>query len=303
MPSWWDPVDVTSWMPYANEQRGPRRPKVWLQAPDGSIWLRKQPPPPPVSQPHTARRSEPAIELLALDLARRAGVPAATARAATWADERGIVSLRFHDADEEHHPGAELLGLATENGSNAEGRRRRDEGRAFATLERVHDKLIELEQVHGAELVKPFVRILVIDAWLGNGDRHSGNWALIRGPRGARLSPMYDPTACLGVELTDGRKELANPSDELVERYCDRCGSGFGGGVADGRTGIPMQEVLAKLDAWPEWQGAISELAPSLVRLSSEIEGILDEIPDQWLPAQRKRFAARVLRHRVTLFR
>ncbi|TMQ08539.1 MAG: HipA domain-containing protein [Deltaproteobacteria bacterium] len=301
MPPWWDPVDVTSWVRYAPESRGPRRPKFWLQDPNGDLWLRKQPPPPDPERPNTARRSEPAIELLALELARRAGIPVATAKPATWAEERGIISLRFHDSDEQHHPGTELLGLPSESGSSPEAKQRRNDGRASATLERVREKLLELEQVHAAELIKPFTRILVVDAWLGNGDRHSGNWALITGPRGARLAPMYDPTACLGVELTDERPELGASTNELLSRYCDRCPSGFGGG-ADGRPGIPMREVLGRLAAWPEWPIAVSELKPVLTQLVAESERLMDEIPEAWLSAPRKQFAILVLRRRVTVF-
>lgn len=282
------------------EVRGPRRPKSWLQGPDDHLWLRKQPPPPDPVRPHTARLSEPAIELLALELARRAGLAVATARAATWGTERGIVSLRFHESDEQHHPGSELLGLPSESGSSPEAKQRRNAGRASATLERVRDKLLELEQVHGAELIKPFTRILVLDAWLGNGDRHSGNWALITGAHGARLAPMYDPTACLGVELTDERSELVKPDDGLITRYCERCPSGFGGGD-DGRAGIPMREVMGLLARWPEWQAAVFDLLPIFVRLSADLEEILKEIPEEWLPSPRKRFATSVLRRRVTL--
>ncbi|HEU4727114.1 MAG TPA: HipA domain-containing protein [Kofleriaceae bacterium] len=296
----WVPVDVADWTHYASEPRGARRPKIWLRDPEGGIWLRKQPPPPDPGRPHTARRSEPAVEIFALDLARRAGIEVATARPAIWSGERGIISLRFHENDEQHHPGAELLGLPSESGSGPEAKRRRDEARASATIERVRDKLVELEQAYEAQLLKPFARMMVVDAWLGNGDRHSGNWALITGPRGARLAPMYDPTACLGVELTDGRPELLAPTDELIARYCERCPSGFGGG-ADGRTGIPMREVLARMKLWPEWPVSVSELRPILAQLSAELEGLMEEVPEDWLPAPRKQFGIRVLRHRVTL--
>jgi hypothetical protein len=303
VPPWWEPVDVSAWTDYAPEPRGPRRPKQWIKDPDGGVWLRKSPPPARPDQPHTARRTEPAIEVLALELARRAGVDSAGTRLATWQPgERGVVSPRFHDDDEQHHPGSELLGLSAESGTSPEARRRRNEGRASATLERVHEKLRELEQSHRVALVPAFVRILAVDAWLGNGDRHSGNWALITGPRGARLAPMYDPTACLGVELTDDRRELVAPTDDALRRYVERCGSGFGGGEVDGRTGIPMREILPKLATWPEWKVAISELAPRFTSLTNEVGALLEEIPDDWLPRSRKAFVAGVLALRVRLF-
>lgn len=300
--TWWRPVDVTYWADYANESRGHRRPKIWVKDPSGEIWLRKEPPPPDPSRPTTARRSEPAVEVFALELSKRAGIDAAEARPATWLGQRGVVSRRFHDADEQHHPGAELLGLPEESASTPESRQRRDAAYAAATLDRVRDQLRELEDKHGVSLIAPFARVLAFDAWLGNGDRHSGNWAIVSSPRGWRLAPMYDPAACLGVELTDERRELTGTTDEVVRRYAERCGSGFGGG-ADGRPGISMVELTQKLAKWPEWDATISELLPIFVDLTQKAEMLLTEIPDSWLSAERKRFAARLLAHRVTLLR
>jgi hypothetical protein len=69
-PNWWDPVNVTGWNLFASEPRG-RRPKTWLIDPAGVVWLRKSPPPLDPARPHTARRSEPAVEVFALELAIR----------------------------------------------------------------------------------------------------------------------------------------------------------------------------------------------------------------------------------------
>lgn len=278
-------------------------PKLWIRSPDGRIWLRKEPPPLDPSSPNTARRSEPAIEVLALELAKRAGLPIAEAVPAMWhARERGVVSLCFHDMDEQHHPGSELLRLPSESGSSPDTRKRRREAYASATLERVREKLCEVEDGYGVGLVAPFARILAFDAWVGNGDRHSGNWALVTGPRGARLAPMYGPTACLGVELTDERPELTAMTDARIAKYAGRCSSGFGGGVADGRPGILMTELIAELESWPEWGTALDELVPRFKELTAQVELLLEAIPDSWLSAQRKRFVAQLLAHRVRLF-
>ena len=256
---WWDLLEVSNWTAFALETRG-RRPKLWVKDPNGNLWLRKEPlsPPPTVTPQHTARRTEPAIELLALELSKRVGIETSSARPATWNGGRGVVSRCFHENDEEHHPGGELLGLATESGSSPEAKRRRDESRASATMERVRTTLKDLEQAHRVPLLAPLSRMLVFDAWIGNADRHAGNWAVITGPRGARFAPMFDPAACLGVEMTDERVELVQSSDDRIERYIEKCGSGFGGGLPDGRTGIPMREVLRLLAEWSEWPEATS---------------------------------------------
>ncbi len=300
---WWAVLEVSDWTEFLPEARG-RRPKLWVKDPDGNVWLRKEPlsPPPAGTPQHTARRTEPAMELLALELAKRTGIEASHARPATWSDGRGVVSRRFHDDDEEHHPGGELLGLTTESGSSPDAKRRRNEGRASATIDRVRSTLSELEHAYGVPLIAPLSRVLVFDAWIGNGDRHAGNWAVVTGPRGARLAPMFDPAACLGVEMTDERVELVVSSADRIKQYIEKCGSGFGGGLSDGRTGIPMREAEKRLAEWPEWSDSLSELAPRVRAVLSELPGIIQEIPDDWLSPTRKRFAERVLVRRAKLF-
>lgn len=293
--TWWEPIDATDWEPYAPESRGHKRPKFWFKDAYDGVWLRKEPPRPDEKHPHTARRSEPAVEALAIELARRAGLEVADTRPATWGSTRGVVSKRFHESDEQHHPGAELLGMPDETGSSPDFKNRRDAARASATFETAIAKLESLQATYGVELIQPFARVLVFDAWLGNGDRHSGNWAVITGPRGARFAPMYDPTACLGVELTDDRIELADPSDERIRRYARNCPSGFGGGATDGRTGIAMRELVEKLAHWKPWGDALSEMKPVLVEVTQQAEDVLRAVPDDWLSAARKRFAARML--------
>lgn len=263
--SWWQPIDVSDWAEDVYEPRG-KRPKRWLRDHEGRLWLRKEPPP---QRPH-ARDSEPAIEVLALQLAQRAGVAVADTRPATWAgNKRGVVSRQFHADDEAHHPGSELLGLPSESGSGPEARQRRNEGRASATLRRVRDVLHLFQIASNEPLLQPFARILAVDAWLGNGDRHSGNWALVMGPRGTRLAPMYDPAACLGAELTPQH---------------------------------PMTKLLTELTGWSAWDDAVSDLWPQFHLLMDDVPTILDEIPDDWLSPARKRFASRLLAHRVRLF-
>lgn len=62
-----------------------------------------------------------------------------------------------------------------------------------------------------------------------------------------------------------------------------------------------MRELLVKLKAWSTWRDAFSQMRPGLVELTQQASEILGEIPEDWLSASRKSFAARLLTHRVTL--
>jgi len=168
--------------------------------------------------------------------------------------------------------------------------------------------LMEQEARYGVGLVAPFLRMLVFDAWIGNGDRHSANWAILM--RGSlhgstcRLAPMYDTAGCLLADLTDETVERrfgAGLEDAALQRYVEKCRSGFGDGVAE--PGILHGDLLARLRKWPEWK----EIAAPLIEFFSEsfsiVRDLLGEIPPDWLNERRKHLVRRLLEARVKMLR
>ncbi len=84
------------WSVVAEESRG-KRTKVWVRDPEGRRWLRKE--------HHESRPFEPAIEALALRLARAVGVPAPVSHVSRWIDatgyeRRGLLVELFLQDDE-----------------------------------------------------------------------------------------------------------------------------------------------------------------------------------------------------------
>jgi hypothetical protein len=75
---------------------------------------------------------------------------------------------------------------------------------------------------------------------------------MIRSANGAsRLAPMFDPAACLGVELDDSKPLLNAPQSDsaAIRKYIARCPSGFG----DGKELVKLTDVIAEFKEWPEW--------------------------------------------------
>lgn len=70
-----------------------------------------------------------------------------------------------------------------------------------------------------------FVGYLLLDAWIGNSDRHHENWGFVR-PQSALpsiyLAPSYDHASCLGRELTDTKRQSRS-----LESYVRKCRSAF----------------------------------------------------------------------------
>jgi hypothetical protein len=222
---------------------------------------------------------------------------------------RGFLSRRFHDTTEEQTVGATLLaaeigeaGLPSDLSSDAAEDRRR----VMSTLELARTVLKKQEQRYGVALLRPFLGMLVFDAWIGNGDRHSANWAiLVRGPlHGSvcRLAPMYDTAGCLLANLTDESVQSKFGSGDetsAIAHYIAKCPSGFGDGVDD--PGILHANLVEKLRRWPEW----SEIAPPLISFFSKSLGIADallmEVPTDWWSERRKQLVRRLLEGRVNM--
>ncbi|MCK5732312.1 MAG: HipA domain-containing protein [Tenericutes bacterium] len=70
------------------------------------------------------------------------------------------------------------------------------------------------------ETVKMFWLLYVIDALLGNFDRHGGNWGFIKENNIYRLAPVFDNGSCLFPNLTDEdeMQSIINSEEETNKR-------------------------------------------------------------------------------------
>lgn len=297
--AWWRVIDSSSWAMVKHEERGKRR-KSWMRCSCCSTrWLRKhlfgyQPDLPLGKGPQEA-----AVEALTLELARRCELEAAQGHCSVWqeqgAEVRGFVSLEFQSPLEEQHLGEELLGQLFWNLSEENARQ------AAVTLVATRNAIEAEERRTPCHLLRPFMRMLLFDAIVGIHDRHRLNWAVLRGPSGSRLAPMFDTAGCLGSELREPEavRLLAAKEDQL-QVYADRCLSGFGDG--ERRPQIPQNEVLREISAWPGFHAELTEMCSRFERLLAEqIVEIIDDIPDDWLSRPRKSLACKLLDLRVRL--
>jgi hypothetical protein len=283
----WQVIDVSSWEVSLEEVRG-LRVKQWLIAPDGSQWLRKE--------PRAMRPYEPPIEMLVLQLARAAGVPAAEATICQWTDgsapKRGLAVRSFVDRTREQLVAGTLLLSRHDAQYHADAKWQH-------SLERVRAVLSNLESAGGIGLLLDFTRMLAFDAWIGNGDRHQDNWSVLLPEDGSRcsLAPMYDPAACLGTELQDGHMQLdpQRRTSKDLERYIKQCPSGFG----DGRAAIKLAHVVETIRQWPEWQQNSRSWVAAFRNAFNNLVSVLPNVDPAWLPEHRKLFMTTLLEERL----
>ncbi len=69
---------------------------------------------------------------------------------------------------------------------------------------RDNSKLTDVE-----ETISAFWDLYIVDAWIGNFDRHGANWGFLKTENKYRLAPVFDNGSCLFPNLTD-ENEMRN---------------------------------------------------------------------------------------------
>lgn len=235
-----------------NEQLGSKR-KFWFRHADGNLWLFKY------ARPNTG---EHWAEKLAAEIAGALGLPHATVELARFEGFWGAMTCDFTRGGRSGlvH-GNELLTELDPQYPTANTYRVQAH-----TLRAVHAVLgqafIHAPTSPGLpSTFRPFdvfVGYLMLDALIGNTDRHHENWGVLlksSRPRTAELAPTFDHASSLGRELTDEgrlRKYHGRAGTDAAALYFARARSALFS-APDARR--PMSPVAAFL--------AASELAPS----------------------------------------
>lgn len=150
-----------------------------------------------------------------------------------------------------------------------------------------------------------FVGYLLLDALIGNVDRHHENWALIHKKEGDErilaLAPSYDHASSLGRELTpDQAREFLQSKDRLrVEGYFRKALSKF---FSDDATSVGQRKPLGTVEAFVAacaidpvaahfWRGRLE--AVSL----DQLFGLPERLPESVVSSDSKDLARFLLEH------
>ncbi len=253
-------------------------------------------------------------EKVAAELADLLGLPHAEYHLAAWQGKPGVVTPRFVPRSGALIHGNELLGQIDETYPRAP-----TAGRVFwrvpqHTLSRVLDVLNrqgiqpplgwnpEGGPRSASEL---FVGYLLLDAWIGNTDRHHENWGLIAYPCSEsgeihlHLAPTFDHASSLGRELTDDkRKERLAAKDRRRSVVAYATGSKARSALyRDEHDPKPMRPVEALLDAALEFPVAAKWWADALVSVHKRaICGIFERVPEERMSGAAADFCLELLR-------
>lgn len=278
---------VTGGMILQDEQLGTKD-KYWCRFPDrpeGEKWLLKLP-------RQEDEKAEHLAEKIACEVAKLVGVPCAEVELAEYEGIRGTVSRNMVPQRRSLVHGNEIIaGRVT--GYDPERKRRTSDH----TWERIVEAIEAICGGHCDSDLEQFAGYLVLDALVGNTDRHHENWGFLRRERAGRvdysLAPSFDHASSLGREMKDERRKRLLAEGQLEARY-----------IRQARGGIYLKELgenkvppLVLVESLAVIHPRL--FSPWLQKLSHATDeavcAILQRMPPGWITSAQAEFASAII--------
>lgn len=247
---------------------------MWLSEPHGSSmrpethWLFK----PATIQSNGNRQVGDWAEAVAATIAEDLDVPAAEARLALRDGVEGVITRNVRPVDYDMDTGRlamlDQIGVQLRDSLRD---RTASIGHSLENIRRTLDGYVAPPQ--GASWASctaydVFVGYLILDALIGNGDRHEQNWSVLRarsseGPADA-LAPAYDMEASLGFQLTDDARTVRLRDSGALESFASKgLARRFDGDLKTSLVDLAARAVQNCSDAG---RGRIANLLESVAR-------------------------------------
>lgn len=256
--------------------------KFWISH-EGKRWLFKE------TRPSTG---EDWSEKVAAELAHAIGITAATVDLAEFSGRRGCISLNFVDVERGQ-------ALVHGNEALAETVTGYDKGKVFRQSDHTPGNIeaaVRKNLGAGSDItaaLRQLAAYLVLDALIGNTDRHHENWGLFRAPaEPVTVAPSFDHASSLGRELSD-EKRLILMKENRIQSYVEK---GRGGVflISDNHHGEnPLKLVVQLARMRPSLFEDALRNAVSLPE--DRIKEIVDAVPDERASILAKKFTKEMI--------
>lgn len=272
------------------EQLGTKQ-KFWFQDPEVGLILFK------VGRPGTG---ENWAEKVCCEICELLDIPHADYGLATWGGLQGVVTVSFVPDDGRLVFGNELLSKFIDY----------DEGKRYQA--RQHTVRVVMYVIGDSNVSMPmgwsapaqlkdaadvFVGYLMLDALVGNQDRHHENWGLISVPnQGVFFAPTFDHASSLGRNESDQvRKDILETRDagRNIESYVSRARSALFLTPGDTKP-LKTLEAFAEASKYRPHAANYWKNKLSYLKLE-EIQRILDKIPDDQISEMARKFACKMM--------
>ena len=269
-----------------SEEMGSKE-KFWYRKPDDETnWLFKHP------RPNTG---EHWAEKIAAEVASVIEITHAQVELAQFQDERGSVTKSFVRGGGTLHHGNQLLEVAID-GYNPE-RKFQQSHHTLENIWKVLDFVFRMPK--SARWAKfTIANYMVLDALIGNTDRHHENWGIllqrVNNRWGFIVVPSYDHASSLGRELRDERRDRL-VAENRVGDYVKKGRGAIYSSEEDQHGPSPLELVRRAAPIYPDlFRPAIQKLA----RMDEEVFSlIVNPIPSDWMTSSARKFAIALMRY------
>ena len=144
--------------------------------------------------------------------------------------------------------------------------------------------------------IDTFIGYLLLDAWIGNSDRHHENWAFIGCEGKNYLAPTYDHASSLGRNESDERRKKRMTTKDKgfsVEAYANKCNSCLYANVGDRK---PLKTLDAFCEAAKLHPQAANIWLDRLAEISiNDTLKLFERIPNSLISSTAIEFAQEIL--------
>ncbi|WP_124838987.1 phosphatidylinositol kinase [Burkholderia cepacia] len=248
-------------------------------------------------------------EKLACELADALGIPHAYYELARCGEQAGVVSPTFVPEGARLIHGNELLAKTTPYQQYADAKPYRSRAHTITLLaafvkvaseSKIIRVPIDYAPRDGIETVADImVGYLMLDAWIGNQDRHDQNWGVILDPKtGLYLAPSFDHGSSFARNLQDEAcDEMLSTRDmgRHISTFVQKARSGLypRGATEKTKTLLTIEAFLHMAKLWPTaaraWLARLEAITPELI---SNTVGLL---PDDFASPHRRAFLVEFL--------
>ena len=259
--------------------------KVWYREPDTTTkWLFKYP------RPNTG---EHWAEKIAAEVASEIGVNHAKVELAEFQDTRGSVTESFARGGRTLWHGNQLLEV-TISGYNREKRFHQ----SHHTLENVWKVMEIIFAAKPEDKKRTIAEYAVLDALIGNTDRHHENWGVLLQRREDAwkgfVAPSFDHASSLGRELMDERRNQLL-EENRVGYYVERGHGAIYWSENERRAPSPLELVRLAMNKYPKF---FQPIGIRLAKIDEHIfTQIVNRIPCDWMSQSERKFAIALMRY------
>ena len=228
-------------------------------------------------------------EKIAAEVAALLGIQHARVELAVFEEDKGSVTKSFSQEGQELIHGNQMLARAV----HGYDRRRRfhQSSHTLANIWQVMDRIfVESEDAEQAKLY--LAEYVILDALIGNTDRHHENWGILRERKDDHwegfVAPSFDHASSLGRELQDTRRARILAEDRIGD-YVEK-GRGAIYWLEDDRRGPSPLELVRR--ATRNYSDLFRPALTKLEKLDERsVDNLVNRVPSDWMPPSARKFA------------